>query len=137
MPMACAHDMPGLERDHDTVPLSPRPELTAVFVYGTLCSGGAHAALLDHFALKREPAYARGDVREAGRAFPAARFDTPGSRMISGELVWLDPDSLEEAFAQLDRYEGNLFHRVVVTVTTESGRTISAHAYEWSDEIDA
>lgn len=83
-----------------------------VFVYGTLASGGAQAALLGPG--RRVPARVRGALYELPAGYPALVL--AGDALVHGELVEVeDPRRL----ALADRYEGvdeGLYQRVRVDV---------------------
>jgi gamma-glutamylcyclotransferase (GGCT)/AIG2-like uncharacterized protein YtfP len=96
----------------------------ALFVYGTLMTGGQRALLLR--GLTRRPASVRGALYHLREGYPA--MDPEGDGVVHGELV--DPPA-PALLALLDHYEGvdeGLFQRVEVTVRLPLAR---ATAWAW------
>ena len=105
--------------------------MNLLFVYGTLLPAQSrwhflapwlpdeHTGAVDRVA---------GRLFDTGQGYPAAVFG--GDEAIHGRVMWLRPDDLEAALAQLDEVEGAVagdYRRVVVS--TEGGR--DAWAYEY------
>jgi gamma-glutamylcyclotransferase (GGCT)/AIG2-like uncharacterized protein YtfP len=104
-----------------------------VFVYGTLKRGERNHGLLAAHARSIEPASIRGRLFDTGD-FPAL---AEGDGIVHGELVELDPASVDTVIAVVDRLEGcipgrddlSLYHRRIVTATTGDGAGHEAYAY--------
>lgn len=110
-----------------------RPDVTQIFVYGTLRHGQPGAELLGPFELGREPASASGRlVLLSDMDLEVAVFDPEGHERVGGEVVRIDPALMPPALDVLDAYEGLMFRRVVVRVRTELGGRSDAFAYEWA-----
>jgi gamma-glutamylcyclotransferase (GGCT)/AIG2-like uncharacterized protein YtfP len=109
----------------------PAPDRVALFVYGSLRSGGANHGLVDRHAAGREEAVAVGELIGGPVDFPPARFGTGGTDSVSGELVWLERGTAAIVLADLDAYEGDAYRRVQVTARTRGGASVTAYVYEW------
>jgi gamma-glutamylcyclotransferase (GGCT)/AIG2-like uncharacterized protein YtfP len=107
--------------------------LHTLFVYGTLKRGEINHALLAPYARVIVPAQIRGLLYDTGD-FPAL---IEGEGRVYGELVFLDPDRLEQVIDATDRLEGcvpgrddlSLYHRRVVTAVTEDGEPHETYVY--------
>jgi len=98
---------------------------TALFVYGTLCTGEDNAGLLA--GLPVQEARVRGHLFRLPAGYPALVADSAGT-WVRGELVTLDG---EVRLGVLDHLEGvgqDLFQRVSLPVAVD-GRTVVAWAY--------
>ena len=122
----------------------PTPEVSCLFVYGTLMPQRLRWPFLAPFAVGHRPAIVPGAIFDSGRGWPVAVFTdadalapggmAPGS-MVPGVLVDLDPLRLDEALAILDGVEGtatDTLRRIVVSTT--DGAT--AWAYHCSKPVD-
>lgn len=95
-----------------------------LFVYGTLATGGAAAAMIGR--RRRGPAWTRGRLFHLPAGYPALQPGPDGK--VFGE--WVDPVPAAR-LVLLDRYEGveeDLFRRVVIEVFTEEA---SFPAWAW------
>jgi len=62
------------------------------------------------------------------RTYPGALPSDEDGASILG-VLWLDLS--QKAAAALDRFEGDEYKRVCVTVTTEQGQSVPAEVYQW------
>lgn len=109
---------------------------TPVFVYGTLRTGlGNYQRILDGNTLHEEPATLAGaTMRDAGGC-PFVSLDGTGT--VTGEVMYLDPETLAVTMSRLDRLESyfgpgnpkNMYDRVQVEVTLADGSIITAYTY--------
>lgn len=105
----------------------------AFFVYGTLKRGEINHRLLAPYLVSVEAARLAGSLYDVGE-FPAL---LQGDGTVHGDLIRIDPDRLPDLLPVLDRLEecipdddeASLYHRRVVTVTTESGVGETAFVY--------
>jgi gamma-glutamylcyclotransferase (GGCT)/AIG2-like uncharacterized protein YtfP len=106
--------------------------MTAVFVYGTLRSGGAaHAAILGDRVREVRPASIAGyDLYGNGLPYPFVR---EGAGRVHGEL--LEVAGGDATLAELDRYEGADYLRRRVEVET-GDRRVAAWTYVARPEVD-
>ena len=107
-----------------------------LFAYGALRSGREAAHILSAYTLERTSgARVRGRIRRGRGAWPRAVFDDRAETSVIGDLLELDPARCDEALAESARRVGNGFR--LVTVQVEVGEdTTTAHALEWSGELD-
>lgn len=96
-----------------------------LFSYGTLQPGRENAHVLGEIRGDWQPARSRGRRWTMGGHFPAMSWDPDGepvrgSLFVSGEIDW----------ERLDRFEGRLYRRILLTVRTEEGACHVANAYE-------
>lgn len=99
------------------------------FTYGTLKPGHERYPVIEPFVTRVERAYTPGHLFDLG-PYPAAKFDSQASNMISGYLIWtVDEDHV---LRSLDVIEGHphLFVRKSIVVNVD-GRTSSAYGYEF------
>lgn len=103
-----------------------------VFVYGTLQPGQPRWPALARFTPEPNATRAAsvpGQLFDTGYGWPAAVFEDASSDHVTGVVVHLDPESVDEALLTLDAIEGvasGLFQRVIVTA---GGHPCSA--YHW------
>lgn len=115
--------------------MNPNPHL--LFVYGTLKQGEINHGLLAPHVRSIEPASIRGLLYDTGD-FPAL---AEGDDWVHGELITLDPDSLDEVMPVIDRLEGcvpghdglSLYHRRMVEASMTNGSTRAAYAYYYNE----
>jgi gamma-glutamylcyclotransferase (GGCT)/AIG2-like uncharacterized protein YtfP len=93
-----------------------------IFVYGTLLTGQTARSLIANHVARWEPARTTGKMYAFPMGYPGI-VDAPEGPII-GELIWLK--ELAAAFALLDAYEGDDFHRVLKRVWARDDRE------EWS-----
>lgn len=114
-----------------------------VFVYGTLKEGGRLASSFDHRRIAVTKATVKGIMMDINGGFPACRFGNwRHSVNIQGELHSYERHL--DVIEHLDRIEGyrgeghrdNMYNRILITVTTETGDKIEAWAYEWNGDLD-
>jgi gamma-glutamylcyclotransferase (GGCT)/AIG2-like uncharacterized protein YtfP len=107
--------------------------MNAVFVYGLLKPGFALYQIIEPYVVRSAPGKVRGRLYDAG--VPAARFDEDGE--IEGFVLWLDPESMDQALRVLDELEdeGDVYRRVVIDVATDQG-VVRAFAYEYIRTLD-
>jgi gamma-glutamylcyclotransferase (GGCT)/AIG2-like uncharacterized protein YtfP len=106
-------------------------------VYGTLCQGRENHHVLDGLS----GGWTRGVVRGrlypdgwgAARGFPGLVLDETG-QAVAVEV--LESEDLPSHWARLDAFEGDGYHRVVVTVQTGGG-PVKAFLYALSETPDA
>ena len=101
---------------------------TLVFVYGTLRHGASN-----HFRMDGAEKIACGQV--TGRLvvvdwYPGLRLDPQGGPVF-GEIYRVGDDQL----AALDEFEAG-YRRVMVTVLTDSGKSIRAWVWEWLGDLE-
>ncbi|MEQ8788365.1 MAG: gamma-glutamylcyclotransferase family protein [Pirellulaceae bacterium] len=107
----------------------------AVFVYGTLMRGEERAAKWPRPALRVEPAVIRAALYDLG-PYPAV---TVGEDLVRGELWRLAETDMTATLAALDAIECygqggvDLYVRRLVSCSTESGETCTAHCYFIAD----
>jgi hypothetical protein len=107
-----------------------------LFVYGALRSGREAGQVLSAYTLERTSgARVRGGIRRGRGAWPRAVFDDSAETLVVGDLLELDPARCEEALAECARRLGNGFRLVAVEVEVGENTT-SAHALEWSGDLD-
>ena len=97
----------------------------ALFVYGTLMTGGAQAGLLGR--ARRQPGRVHGALFRLPQGYPA--MEVGGSAWVHGELV--EQAITATMLAVLDQYEGvgeGLYTRQPVTVYTQLRRVT---AWAW------
>lgn len=120
-----------------------------VFVYGTLRNGlGNYLSILNGNTLREEPAVLRDAEMRDGGGCPFVNLT--GSGQVTGEVMHLNPDTIEDTMRRLDRLESyrgpnnpsNMYERVQVVVTHPDGSSTEAWTYvtgrgfaEWTDEM--
>jgi len=112
-----------------------QPDVTAIFVYGTLKQGQCRERCWPHPPLKVEPATTRGSLYDLG-PFPAMVSVAPEvADLIEGQLWHFLPDQMPETRTVLDEIEDaavggpQIYRRTVVQCRTESGETVQAETY--------
>ena len=96
-----------------------------LFVYGSLRTGQAARSLIANHVVESRPATARGRVYALPDGYPGY---LPGEEgRVKGELMTLR--DLAAAFALLDAYEGEDFHRALHRFETAEGDTVWAWCY--------
>lgn len=117
-----------------------------VFVYGTLRNGeGNYQGILAGNTISEIPArLPHATMYDGGCPFVVAE----GTGTVTGEVMALNPDTLDETMARLDRLEGyrgpgmsNMYDRVRTTVETTDG-PVEAWVYlcgagseDWLDDM--
>jgi gamma-glutamylcyclotransferase (GGCT)/AIG2-like uncharacterized protein YtfP len=101
-----------------------------LFVYGTLRADAGHPAarLLERRAQQVGFGRLRALLYDLG-AYPAAVRSPRPEHRVRGVVYRMEPGLRELLLADLDRYEGAEYRREVVTVTLESGESVSAWVY--------
>lgn len=101
-------------------------------MYGLLRPGFSLHHLVEPFVERATEGRTRGRLYDPG--VPAGRFDEDGE--ITGVVLWLEEQRLEEALRVLDEVEdeGVEYRRMTVTVQTSDG-PIEAFAYEYLRKI--
>ena len=100
-----------------------------LFVYGSLRSGQAARSLISNHVAAAQPATACGRIYALSDGYPGF---LPGSDgVVIGEVVTLS--DLGPAFALLDAYEGEEFHRVLHPVLLSDDSEIWAWCYVLAD----
>ncbi len=105
-----------------------------LFVYGTLMPGHLRWVVLEPHAVGWRPAAVEGRLYDSGQGWPAAVF-APGTDLVRGWAVDLDPDVAEVVLAHLDDVEGvaaGLFARVRTSLLGGE----PAVAYQWASDPD-
>jgi gamma-glutamylcyclotransferase (GGCT)/AIG2-like uncharacterized protein YtfP len=103
--------------------------MSALFVYGTLMTGGAREGLLK--GLRREPATVRGVLYDLPAGYPALAV---GEGIVHGEVVH---DVDDARLSVLDRYEGvgeGLYRRERVVVQA-GAVSLAADTYVMDDPV--
>lgn len=120
-----------------------------VFVYGTLRSGlGNYRNILDGNTVRETPATLHGaTMYDAGGCPFVSRT---GTGTVHGEVMHLDPHTIETTMKRLDRLESyyspghpsNMYDRVLVEVEQSDGTRIQAYTYvtgtgaaHWTDDM--
>jgi gamma-glutamylcyclotransferase (GGCT)/AIG2-like uncharacterized protein YtfP len=100
-----------------------------VFTYGSLMYPDIFSAVTG-YSLQCTSAKLAGWRRYAlaDRTYPGALTSDQHSDFIVG-IVWLDVNP--KALLALDRFEGDDYERVTVSVTTEEGQSLTSHIYRW------
>ena len=97
-------------------------------MYGTLLSGQSNWFMLEPWvADSGEPDTVAGALYDTGLGWPAAVFG-PGAGRVVGHVFTLAADTLDEALAVLDGFEGiheGAYSRI--EVVTDGGRTAWAY----------
>ncbi len=112
------------------IPAPGNRGLVRLFVYGTLQPGGRGWQVVEPFVVAGGPATAHGRLFDTGRGYPAATFGAPG-RVIHGAVLDLVASALAAGLAEIDRFEGPEYERVVID--TDAG---TAWAYAWKGPLD-
>lgn len=113
---------------------------TPIYVYGTLRSNeGNYSWALKGRTVSEEPATLRGArMHDNNGGFPfVAMFDATEDDTVVGDLMYLDADTYRATMNDLDGlegfhgegYAGNMYDRVLVTVTTAAGAQVEAYTY--------
>ncbi|MEM9213795.1 MAG: gamma-glutamylcyclotransferase [Cyanobacteria bacterium P01_F01_bin.150] len=101
-----------------------------LFVYGSLQPGGPNAYILDAIAGEWEPASIKGNLIEAGwgasMGYPGLVLNENGCE-IQGHVF--SSENLINHWADLDKFEGQDYDRVLTSVTLISGVQVQAHVY--------
>jgi gamma-glutamylcyclotransferase (GGCT)/AIG2-like uncharacterized protein YtfP len=106
-----------------------RLKIMHIFAYGSLMYPEIFVAVTG-VTLRHTSAALSGWQRFAlaDRTYPGAMPSHEGGASILG-VLWFDLP--KEAILALDRFEGDEYKRVCVTVTTEEGQRLPAEAYQW------
>jgi gamma-glutamylcyclotransferase (GGCT)/AIG2-like uncharacterized protein YtfP len=104
------------------------PEVDRLFVYGTLRTGEAAAALVAPHVRRARPATVAGKMYAFSMGYPGL---VAGDGAVRGEVLWLA--DLGEALPLLDEYEGEDFARVLCTAELEDGAQVTAWCYVLAD----
>ena len=101
-----------------------------LFVYGTLAPGRPNAHVLAEVPGAWQPATVRGRLLAEGWGaaigFPAIILDDRGPE-VAGFLF--SSTELVDHWPRLDEFEGDGYHRVLTTATSDDGRTAEAYIY--------
>jgi gamma-glutamylcyclotransferase (GGCT)/AIG2-like uncharacterized protein YtfP len=101
-----------------------------LFVYGTLAPGRPNEHVLKAVPGSWTPGVVRGDLTQQGwgadLGYPALLLRADGPDVLG--LVFTS-DELSDLWAELDRFEGPEYERVIVSVALETGETVSAYVY--------
>lgn len=125
---------------------TPTPESTTmttqtpIFVYGTLRTGqGNYAWALANRTTNEQRATLSGAImHDNNGGFPfVTTIDASPAHVVVGDLMDIAPDQYEDVVNALDglegyhgpNYPGNMYDRVLVTVTTETGEQVEAYTY--------
>jgi gamma-glutamylcyclotransferase (GGCT)/AIG2-like uncharacterized protein YtfP len=114
-------------------------DISAVFVYGTLKRGQCRQWCWPRRPLAIERAWTPGRLVDLG-PYPAL---VEGSDRVLGELWQFAPEDMPATLRALDDVEGfrggagDLYVRVRVECTTESGKVVRAYAYRYARALSA
>jgi gamma-glutamylcyclotransferase (GGCT)/AIG2-like uncharacterized protein YtfP len=118
---------------------TPTTPTTPVFVYGTLRSGeGNYSWALAGKTASETRATLTGAVMHDNGGFPfVTMLDATETNQVIGDLMYINPDDYFLVMNSLDGLEGyrgpgnpgNMYDRVLVTVTTEDGTEVEAYTY--------
>ncbi len=101
-----------------------------LFVYGTLAPGKQNFHLVEAINGTWEAAYCFGRVftqtKGAHVGLPCFELSTSGAR-VSGMM--LSSTELPQYWKMLDTFEGELYHRQLVSVDRETGGSVKAYVY--------
>lgn len=116
-----------------------------VFVYGTLRNpngvnpqGNYRWALAGRTVSEQPATLDRAVMYDNNGGFPfVSRTDATDHDQVQGEVMYLDPTQYDAVVRDLDGLEGyrgpnargNMYERVLVTVTTADGQQIEAYTY--------
>jgi gamma-glutamylcyclotransferase (GGCT)/AIG2-like uncharacterized protein YtfP len=104
-------------------------DVDRLFVYGTLRTGEAAAALAAPHVRRAQPATVTGKIYAFSMGYPGLVASDAGS--VRGEVLWLaDPAA---ALRELDEYEGEDFARVLCAAELEGGAQVTAWCYVLTD----
>jgi gamma-glutamylcyclotransferase (GGCT)/AIG2-like uncharacterized protein YtfP len=110
--------------------------MNQIFVYGTLRSddkSGNCRVMARHGGRRTETrATIEAELYDFRGFYPMIRLAPGTGRLVTGE-VWEVSDA---AMAALDRYEGEMYHRVAVKVTTMLGPVIEECAVYEAANVD-
>ena len=105
-------------------------ETERLFVYGSLQPGGPNEHVLAAIGGRWQHATVRGRLVEAGwgatMGYPALVLDAAGE-LIEGQVF--SSTGLAAHWADLDRFEGRDYARVVAQVALRSGEHVDANVY--------
>ena len=96
-----------------------------LFVYGSLRTGQAARSLIANHVVGSTPATAEGRMFALPDGYPGLL--PGGGTWVTGELMTLR--DLAPAFALLDAYEGEEFHRALQRIRLPDGSTVWAWCY--------
>ena len=121
--------------------MSREPDVSRLFVYGTLMPRRLRWPILEPFVRSHREAAARGAIYDSGEGWPVAVFGD-GDDRIPGVLVDLRPEFLGDVLPLLDEVEDAATDKLRrVLITTTDGVTAWAyhhpHAVEGLTRIDA
>lgn len=109
-----------------------------LFVYGTLAPGRPNEHILADVPGTWEPATVRGSLLQEGWGaavgYPGIVLTEYGDN-IEGFLF--TSDDLASHWARLDKFEGDGYVRVPVSVQLQDGTTIEAHIYALASSMAA
>ncbi len=102
-----------------------------LFVYGTLCSGGANAHVLNEIGGEFRKATVKGTWHKEGWGYEnhglrGMVVDASGGE-IPGQIF--ASENLENQWAMLDDFEGSDYQRVKTTATRSDGDVVDVYAY--------
>jgi gamma-glutamylcyclotransferase (GGCT)/AIG2-like uncharacterized protein YtfP len=113
---------------------------TPVFVYGTLRAGEGNYswALAGRTTREIAATLPNAVMHDNNGGFPFVTMaDATPENVVVGDLMWINPDEYAAVVRDLDGLEGyhgpdhkyNMYDRVLVTVTTETGEQVEAYTY--------
>jgi gamma-glutamylcyclotransferase (GGCT)/AIG2-like uncharacterized protein YtfP len=94
-------------------------------------AGASRYALIERYIDSSRPAEVHGFLYDTGAGYPAAKFDPTGAP-ISGHLLIIRPDAVDELHQQMTQIEAGLYEPVEV-IAADGTR---ARAYEWIGPTD-
>ncbi len=101
-----------------------------LIVYGSLAPGQSNHARVAQLAGSWESGWVEGDLEATGwgesLGFPALRW-RPGGPRIAAHL--LRSDALREQWAELDRFEGTEYRRILVPFYADAGLRAVGYLY--------
>ena len=121
----------------------PTPDARPVFVYGTLRPGRANWPVAAPWCRRHEPATLPGFALYALAHPVVAPLDADAGTGVRGDLLWLDPPSVDHALARLDAFEGvvpgdprrSYYHRASHRVRVANGATHESWVYLPGDAL--
>ncbi len=104
--------------------------MESLFIYGSLQPGGPNEHVLAAIGGEWKPAVIKGNLIEAGwgasMGYPGLVIDESG-KDIHGYLFV--SSNLSAKWADLDKFEGKEYERIVAPVTLLTGEQVEAHVY--------
>lgn len=106
------------------------PEVTAVFVYGSLKRGQCREKCWPHAPQRVDEAFTHGSLYDLG-PYPAM---AEGTDRVEGEVWRFAPEHMPKTLAALDQVEQAaagepLYERRIAGCVTTSGESLPAHMY--------